>query len=205
MLDAALRLCQSGGYQALTMKAIAETAGVGRQTVYRWWPAKQDVLIDALRDLRLRRSEHLDPDSGDTLADLRTLLTATFALANGLTGKALTGLMSEAQHDPHLSDRLQATVLGPRRHALRLVLARGVERGELEEVVPLDLAVDFAFGTMWYRLISHHAPVDAEAAEQIAQALAALLRRKEPGAALHHRGASGTTLVNAAPEPPTDG
>src|SRR2546430_1882505 len=81
VLDAALQLCQSGGYQALTMKAIAETAGVGRQTVYRWWPAKQDVLLDALRDLRLRRAEHLDPDSGDTLADLRTLLTATFDLA----------------------------------------------------------------------------------------------------------------------------
>lgn len=205
VLDAALQLCQSDGYQALTMKAIAETAGVGRQTVYRWWPAKQDVLIDALRDLRLRESEHLDPDSGDTLTDLRTLLTATFALANSLTGKALTGLMSEAQHDPRLSERLQGTVLGPRRHALRLILARGVERGELEEAVPLDLAVDFAFGTMWYRLISHHAPVDAESAERIAQALAALLRRKDPAPARPRPGASSPAPVNAALVPPTAG
>jgi len=176
VLDAALELCQEGGYQALTMKAIAETAGVGRQTVYRWWPAKQDVLIDALRDLRLRASEQLDPDSGDTLQDLRTLLTATFALANRLTGKALVGLMAEAQQDPDLSHRLQATVIGPRRDALRLILARGVVRGELAEQVPLDLAVDFAFGTMWYRLISHHAPVDDELADQITAALATLLR-----------------------------
>src|SRR5882757_2849770 len=176
VLDAALQLCQSGGYQALTMKAIAETAGVGRQTVYRWWPAKQDVLLDALRDLRMRKAEHLDPDTGDTLHDVRTLLSATFTLTDRLTGNALIGLIAEAQHDPGLSQRLQATVIGPRRQALRETLARGVARGELTESVPLDLAVDFAFGTMWYRLISRHAPVDSALAEQITAALAMLLR-----------------------------
>lgn len=205
VLDAALELCQSGGYQALTMKAIAETAGVGRQTVYRWWPAKEDVLIDALRDLGLRRSEQLDPDTGDTLHDVRTLLTGTFALANRLTGKALIGLMAEAQHDPGLSHRLQATVIGPRRHALRSILARGVSRGELSEAVSLDLAVDFAFGTMWYRLISHHAPVDTVLAEQITEALAALLRaRSAPAAVPAAAAAAAATGVPApaAPRPP---
>jgi len=183
VLDAALRLCQSGGYQALTIKGIAETAGVGRQTVYRWWPAKQDVLIDALRDLGLRKAEHLDPDTGHTLGDVRSLLTATFALTQQVTGKALIGLMAEAQHDPDLSHRLQSTVIGPRRHALRTLLARGVERGELSDAdVSLDLVVDFAFGTMWYRLISHHGPVDADLAGQITDAVATLLHADEgPG------------------------
>ncbi|WP_327288363.1 TetR/AcrR family transcriptional regulator [Streptomyces sp. NBC_01198] len=181
VLDAALELCQSGGYQALTMKGIAETAGVGRQTVYRWWPAKQDVLIDALRDLGLRKAEQLDPETGDTLRDVRTLLDATFTLTTALTGNALVGLMAEAQHDPALSHRLQATVLGPRRQALRSLLARGVADGSLSDAAaPLDLAVDFAFGTMWYRLISQHAPVDTGLAEQVTTALATLLR---PGAA----------------------
>ncbi|WUH90523.1 TetR/AcrR family transcriptional regulator [Streptomyces sp. NBC_00433] len=177
VLDAALELCQSGGYQGLTMKGIAETAGVGRQTVYRWWPAKQDVLIDALRDLGLRKAEHLDPETGDTLRDVRTLLDATFTLTTSLTGEALVGLMAEAQHDPALSHRLQATVIGPRRQALRALLARGVADGALsDEAASLDLAVDFAFGTMWYRLISQHAPVDTGLAEQITAALATLLR-----------------------------
>lgn len=178
VLDAALQLCQSGGYQALTMKGIAEKAGVGRQTVYRWWPAKQDVLIDALRDLALLKAEQLNPETGDTLHDVRTLLDATFSLTTALTGNALVGLMAEAQHDPELSRRLQATVIGPRRQALRALLARGTAGGELSEAsVSLDLAVDFAFGTMWYRLISHHAPVDSGLAEQVTAALAKLLRR----------------------------
>jgi AcrR family transcriptional regulator len=215
VLDAALQLCQSGGYQALTMKAIAETAGVGRQTVYRWWPAKQDVLIDALRDLRLLRAEELDPDTGDTLADVLTLLAATFDLASSLTGKALTGLMADAQHNPELSHRLQSMVIGPRRQALRAVLARGVERGELTATVPLDLVVDFAFGTMWYRLISHHAPVDTELAAQITRALATLLgagpsgaRRLPPlGQVTRPADASGAAAkaISPPPGPPTAG
>jgi AcrR family transcriptional regulator len=176
VLDAALELCQRDGFQALTIKGIAETAGVGRQTVYRWWPTKEAVLLDALRDIGLRESVRLEPDTGDTLRDVEILLTATFALTNRLTGKAIVGLMAEAQHDPALSARLQGTVIGPRRHALREILVRGVERGELSDAeAPLDLAVDFAFGTMWYRLLSRHSPVDADLARQLTVALGKLL------------------------------
>lgn len=200
VLDAALRLCQSGGYQALTIKGIAETAGVGRQTVYRWWPAKQDILIDALRDLGLRKAEHLDPDTGRTLRDVQALLTATFALTDRLTGKALIGLMADAQHDPDLSLRLQSTVIGPRRQALREILARGVARGELsDEGTALDLVVDFAFGTMWYRLISHHAPVDTDLAEQITGAVATLLRATEEVPATASAAAAPAGPAPAAP------
>jgi AcrR family transcriptional regulator len=176
VLDAALELCQRDGFQALTIKAIAETAGVGRQTVYRWWPTKEAVLLDALRDLGLREAVRLAPDSGDTLHDVENLLRTTFDLTHQLTGKAIVGLMAEAQHDPGLSARLQGTVIGPRRLALRGILARGVESGELSEAkVPLDLAVDFAFGTMWYRLLSRHAPVDAELARQLTVAIREML------------------------------
>ena len=176
VLDAALQLCQRDGFQGLTIKGIAETAGVGRQTVYRWWPTKEAVLLDALRDVGLRESRRLTPDSGDTLLDVENLLATTFALTQQLTGKAIVGLMAEAQHDPGLSARLQGTVIGPRRQALREILARGVERGDLSDAeVPLDLAVDFAFGTMWYRLLSRHAPVDADLAGQLTAALRRML------------------------------
>ncbi len=181
VLDAALRRCQRDGYQALTIKGIAQAAGVGRQTVYRWWPTKEAVLLEALRDLVHRQQARLAPDTGDTLADVRTLLDTTFRLARELTGHALVGLMAQAQHDPDLSARLQGTVIGPRRAALRDVLARGVRRGELSDgEVPLDLAVDFAFGTMWYRLISHHAPVDDDLAAGLSRALWRLLRPGGP-------------------------
>ncbi|AEW96948.1 MULTISPECIES: TetR/AcrR family transcriptional regulator [Streptomycetaceae] len=182
VLDAALELCQRDGYQALTIKGIAERAGVGRQTVYRWWPTKQAVLLEALRDLALRESPRLAPDTGDALRDVHVLLAATFTFTREVTGNAVVGLMAEAQNDPELAARLQGTVTGPRRAALREVLRKGVLSGRLSDrECSLELAVDFAFGTMWYRLISRHAPVGAELAEELTTALRRLMAVPDAG------------------------
>ncbi|OIV35685.1 TetR family transcriptional regulator [Mangrovactinospora gilvigrisea] len=177
VLDAALRLCQEDGYQELTIKGIADTAGVGRQTVYRWWHTKADILVEALVDLRRRFPDGLFPDTGDTLRDVETLLESTFALTRSSTGRAITGLMADAQSDGRLSAVLREEVIGPRRAHLRGILERGVERGELAQQPPvsLDLAVDFAFGTMWYRLLDRHGPVDEALAAEITAGLSKLL------------------------------
>jgi AcrR family transcriptional regulator len=175
VLDTALRLCERDGYQQLTIKAIADEAGVGRQTVYRWWSDKAEILMDALIDLRERELPKLFQETGDTLRDVESVLVLTFRLTREITGQVMFGLVSDAQHDPELSQRLQATIIGARRDALRTILQRGVDAGELTNAVPLDLVVDFAFGTMWYRLLSHHASVDAKLARQIAEAIARML------------------------------
>jgi AcrR family transcriptional regulator len=177
ILDTALRLCERDGYQQVTIKAIADDAGVGRQTVYRWWPDKAQVLLDALIGLRERELPRRVWETDDPLRDVRNLLEVTFALTQEITGKALVGLLAEAQDDPGLSRRLQETVIGPRRDALRDILRRGVDMGALTETVPLPLVVDFAFGTMWYRLLHRHAPVDAELAREITDAIALMLAR----------------------------
>lgn len=175
VLDAALVLCREEGYPNVTMKGIADAAGVGRQTVYRWWQAKPDVLLEALRDLADRATAEFFPDTGDALADVEQLLVATFAVNRGISGAALVGLMADAQADPALSERLQDRVIGPRRAVLREILHRGVERGQLGTGVSIDLAVDFAFGVMWYRMLSRHAPIDRALAAEIGVGLGAML------------------------------
>jgi AcrR family transcriptional regulator len=86
------------GYAALTMKGIAERAGVGRQTVYRWWSNKAEVLyeasvIDAQQELSV-------PRSGEPRTDLEAYLDALVAfLARSQAGAAYRALMGEAQHD----------------------------------------------------------------------------------------------------------
>jgi AcrR family transcriptional regulator len=175
VLDAALRLCERDGYQQLTIKAIATQAGVGRQTVYRWWPDKAEILMEALVELADSLGLREMIDSGDTLSDVRALLSITYSLTQSITGQAIVGLMSDAQADPGLSAKLQGHVIGPRRDALREILRRGVNRGEISPAVSLDLVVDFAFGTMWYRLLSRHAPVNDELADEVTDAIARLL------------------------------
>jgi AcrR family transcriptional regulator len=175
ILDTALRLCHRDGYQQLTIKALAGEAGVGRQTVYRWWPDKAQVLLDALIDLRERELPQRLRETGDTLRDVEHVLAVTFELTHKSTGQALIGLMADAQSDSDLSRRLQGTLIGPRRDGLRAILQRGVDAGELTEAVPLPLVVDFAFGTMWYRMLSRHAPLDGNLAREITGAIARML------------------------------
>lgn len=178
ILRAALELCERDGYQDLTIKAIADAAGAGRQTVYRWWPDKASVLMEALAGLAEDPALRVPAESTDVLAEVEGLLTVTYELTRKLTGQALVGLMADAQRDPALSERLQSTVIGPRRAALRTLLRRGVDSGQFAGAVPLDLVVDFAFGAMWYRLLSRHAPVDGALAREVTAGIAAMLGRK---------------------------
>jgi AcrR family transcriptional regulator len=177
VLSSALELCHRDGYQELTIKGIAEAAGVGRQTVYRWWPDKQSVLLEALYDLAAH-TPALRPavTSDDSWTDLERFLVATYDVTSRLTGPAVGGLMADAQGDAALAAELQEVLLGPRRQALRTLLERGVREGGMsEERVALDLAVDVVFGVMWYRLMSRHAPVDADLAAEITTVLRSLL------------------------------
>ncbi|WP_188192558.1 TetR/AcrR family transcriptional regulator [Nonomuraea sp. SYSU D8015] len=158
ILRAALDLCARDGYQNVTMKGIAQAAGSGRQTVYRWWQTKAQVLLEALTDIM---AEEVPPTpDGDLVAFLRQ----TFDLANGVAGQVVVGLMADAQSDPGLAAELRSKIIGPRRRALRAVL----ERGALPADVDLELAVDLVFGAMWYRLLNRHAEVNDALAEDIA-------------------------------------
>jgi len=178
VLSTVLVLCERDGYANVTIKAIADEAGVGRQTVYRWWSDKAEIVMDALIDLRERELPTLYQPSGDPLADVEAVLRITYEYTQRVTGRALVGLMADAQAEKRLSQRLQDTVIGPRRQALRDILQEGVDAGTLTADVSLDLVVDFAWGTMWYRMLSHHAPVDAGLAREVTDAVALLLRAR---------------------------
>jgi AcrR family transcriptional regulator len=181
ILDTTLRLTMRDGYQALTIKAVAQDAGVGRQTIYRWWPTKAALALEAIRELaeRVARPE----PTGDAERDLRALLRASFRLAPSV-GSAISGMMAEAQHDPEFAEVLQRGLLAPRREIVREILAAGQRDGQLGREASLDLAVDLVWGTMWYRTLSGHAPVDESLAEELSEAVVRLLGRPtKPGGA----------------------
>jgi AcrR family transcriptional regulator len=155
ILDAALALAARDGYTAVTIKGIAETAGVGRQTVYRWWPTRGAVLLEAVAEIG--RAHGLPEPSGDPRADLRAFLDDTFDLATTVpVAGVLLGLTADALADPELSTAVRGYIAG-RRALLRTLL----ERFGPEWRVPVETLVDMAFGAMWYRLMNEHAPVDA--------------------------------------------
>ncbi|MQS11629.1 TetR/AcrR family transcriptional regulator [Streptomyces kaniharaensis] len=169
ILDAALHLLAASDGTPVTIDAIARTAGVGKQTVYRWWPSKGAVLLDALTD---RADQDVDgPDTGALRTDLRAFIATTFdAAQRGTTASALRTLVREAARDPHLADLMQ-TFTAARRTALRELLDRGRQRGELPADADLDLIVDQVYGVFWYRFLLGHAPLDQAVADRLAESV----------------------------------
>jgi AcrR family transcriptional regulator len=173
ILDAAARLLAEPDPMATTIDAIAAAAGVGRQTIYRWWPSKGAVLLEAM--IERAAAAVPVPDEGSLVGDLRAFLAATFAGA-AAAAPALRSVMAEAQRDPHAAELL-AGFTGERRAALREVVGRARARDELAADADVDLLVDQAFGVLWYRLLTGHGELTAAAAVQLAAGLARQARR----------------------------
>ncbi len=171
ILGAAVDLLRTNGLNTLTIDAIAEEAGVGRQTIYRWWPSKGAMLAEAMG---LQAEAVVPPrDSGSFEADLTEFFAASFrSLADPGLARGLRDLASAAQHDEHVAEAL-AGFTAQRRRALRAVLARGVEQGRLSPGADLDLLVDLGYGFLWYRLLVGHRPLDEPAAQDLASYLIA--------------------------------
>ncbi|GHE68626.1 TetR family transcriptional regulator [Streptomyces spiralis] len=169
ILDAALDLLADADGAPVSVETIARAAGVGKQTLYRWWPSKGAVLLEALTD---RAAQDVPaPDTGSLRGDLRALATATFdAAQRPPSAPALRTLVREAARDPHLAD-LMRTFTESRRAAVRQILARGRDRRELPADRDIDLLVDQFYGFFWYRFLLGHAPLDATTAEKITDSL----------------------------------
>lgn len=174
ILDAAAELLAAEDAALITVAAIAERAGVGKQTIYRWWPSKSAVLLDAM--IYRARQIAPAPDSGDLRTDLRAFLRSTFAAVED-NRRLLLGALREALADTAAMDRL-ASFTAARRDELAMILDRARARGEILHAVT---TIDQAFGLLWYRVIFAHEPLDRQAADNLAAALTAQLRSKKEG------------------------
>jgi AcrR family transcriptional regulator len=158
ILTAVIDLLDEIGYAGLTIEGIAARSGAGKQTIYRWWPSKADVLLDGLAT---KADLHVPiEDTGSYRTDLRAFLDATFGLARQeLTLTTLRALMAEAQIDERFGEHFRTAFLQRRRDALQAILDRAAARGDLPPTPSPDLVLDIVFGTLWYRVLATRAPL----------------------------------------------
>lgn len=172
ILLAAAELVVEHGYAAVSIEKIAQRAGVGKQTIYRWWPSKGDVIMEALA----RKADvHIPlPDEGSWAADLRRTLDDSFTLARApQVAELLRALMVEAQLDPAFAERFRAEFLERRRAAVAVLVERAERRGDLPATLTAGFAADVLFGVLWYRLLAVPQPLDADLADRLAALLTA--------------------------------
>ena len=140
------------------MEGIAKRAGVGKQTIYRWWPSKAAVILEALNDEIGSVTDF--PSTNDLVSDLGTQMAGVAKLlASARFSPYSKGLIPAAQNDPVVAKALLEELVQPRVDACRARLERAQQEGQLRTDVDLDDVVELIYAPMYYRLLLHTRPV----------------------------------------------
>ena len=159
VLEAADDLLAAKGFAGVTIEGIAASAGVAKQTIYRWWNTKTDILLDAF--LQDADEELVPPDHGDLGRDLRAYLAkVAHFLSIADAGAVFRALLGQAQHDPAFAEVLRSRFLDRQRRRDHLPLERAIERGQLPVGLDLSAETDQLVGPIYYRVLVTGDPVD---------------------------------------------
>jgi AcrR family transcriptional regulator len=164
ILGAALKLLGERGYTNMSIDQVAAEAGVSRATVYRRYRDKADLVTEAVAS---RYGSEEAPDTGSTYSDLLELVRQGRAKLEGEAGMPLAGvLLVEGPHDPDLIASSRERVILPRRKRYRLVLERGLRRGEIRTGTDVEAVIDALIGAYYARHLSG-LPADEGWAERV--------------------------------------
>ncbi|PZT75983.1 MULTISPECIES: TetR/AcrR family transcriptional regulator [unclassified Streptomyces] len=149
-LQAALDLCTERGYGRVTIEGIAARAGVSKKTIYRWWPSKSAILLEAFTEMLVSATPFID--TGDIAQDLRTHITGAVAvLGVPPFGPAYAGILSELHHDDELAETVRTQLIGPRFDEAVGRLRSAQDQGQIPPGADLRLAVEMLYGPLYYR------------------------------------------------------
>jgi AcrR family transcriptional regulator len=166
ILDAALKLLEERSFPDITADALAERAGASKATIYRWWPNKAAVLIEAFREVVAQELPF--PRTGDLGDDIRQQLRNFVELLTGRRGRIFKGFFAAAQNDPEVSAAFETVWRNPRRAIAKSCLE--VHRGrQLRDDADLDVVMDTMYGPLYYRLIFGHGELSENYADKVSE------------------------------------
>jgi AcrR family transcriptional regulator len=149
IIDATLSVFAESGTEGLCIERVAARAGVGKSTIYRRWPGKEDLLLDAIGALQNPLPE---PAGESVREDLVTILGAMRdSVADPRRAREFALLLGEGAKYPRLMARYIETMLEPRREVIRSVLRRGVAAGELRPDADIEVALFMLTGAVLAR------------------------------------------------------
>lgn len=169
ILEATLQLLTEKSLREISMEEIARKAGVGKATIYRWWPSKAYVALDAF----LRKANRMmpTPDTGSVRRDILEQVRSLMLFYKSPAGRILSQFVAEAQSDKGFATLYRERFLKPRREATRVIFDRGVRRGEIDQNLDPELLLDLIYGPAIYRLLVGHAPLEEKLADEMVSIL----------------------------------
>jgi AcrR family transcriptional regulator len=185
ILAATADLLDEIGFAATTIEAIAARAGSSKTTVYRWWPNRASLAMDAV--MAEINPKLPFPDTGSAIEDFRRQVYTTARMLSKAR-HTLMGVMGEVKDDPELGKAFREVYLSPRRDGGRVALQRGIDRGELRADLDDEILFDVIYGAMYFRLVIGTGPVNREFTDQLVeQAFRGVLARPDAPSALIER------------------
>jgi AcrR family transcriptional regulator len=169
IVESAWELLSEVGYHALSIEGVAERAGVGKATIYRWWPSKGALVAEAL-------ASHMtigpDPSTDNSRRDMTASIHATIENYSGtIAGVALPALVADLVFDKEAYQSFVQNFLKPRRTAAATVIHDAISRGDLPDDTDVNLMLDMWSGTVFYRVLLSTEPIGDDLAERITDIL----------------------------------
>ncbi len=170
ILAATVELLAERGLAAMTIEEVAARAGVGKATIYRRWPSKGLLALDAF--VASFQAQQPLPDTGTLRGDLLDALHAWVrAVTRTPMGRMLADLIAEAQHDPELRAAWRDRVMEPLRSQHRIMLDRAIARGEIAPSVDREVVLDLFFGAAQHRLLLGHLPMTEDFIREVVEVI----------------------------------
>lgn len=169
ILDATTDLLAEGGYGLLTVEGVAARAGVGKATVYRWWPSKGALAVEAMS---ATLATPAPTETGDLRVDLLAAVQRVIQLlVRDPHGAIIPALVPDLVRDPVLAEQFRDQILRPRRSIVAGIVRRAVDRGDLPPDLDVELLLDVYVGAVFYR----HVVSGEEVTDRLAEQLVGLL------------------------------
>jgi AcrR family transcriptional regulator len=167
ILRSTLKLLGQNGFSELTIESVAARAGVGKATVYRWWPSKAALIADAFASSTTRKLHF--PDTGSVRADMSQQMHQVIKIFNSRRGRIVSAILGGGQSDRDLIAAFRERFLWPRRREAYATLKRGILRGELRKDVDMDLLLDSLYGPIYMRFLIRHDKLTPEFVDSLCE------------------------------------
>jgi AcrR family transcriptional regulator len=180
ILQAAADLLLDEGPARVSMDAVAARAGVSKATIYRWWPSKELLAVDAL--VEWAAGGRPARDTGSLRGDLLALVQPWVReIRRRPFGRVIADLVSQAQSDPEFARVYRTHFVEQRRVPMRAAFERAIARGEVRDDLDLEVALDLIYGPLYHRLLHGHEPLTARFAQDVVDlALAGIAQPPPP-------------------------
>jgi AcrR family transcriptional regulator len=165
ILRSTLQLLGENGFSDLTIEAVAAHAGVGKATVYRWWPNKAALIADAFASSTSRKLHF--PDTGSVYTDMSQQMRQVVKIFRSRRGRIVSAMLGGGQSDRDLIAAFRDRFLWPRRREAYATLRRGIQRGELRKDLDMDLLLDSLYGPIYMRFLIRHGKLTGDFVDRL--------------------------------------